>query len=40
MAGLIFIRYVLLVDPIATMPADEVVTLLAPGVTAPLFGIS
>jgi len=38
LAGVIFARYVLEVDPVATMPADELVRHLAPGLHAALRG--
>lgn len=36
LSGVIFSRYVLVVDPVATMPVDELVRLLAPGLRATL----
>lgn len=38
LAGLIFLRYVLRVEPIASMSADDVVAAMLPGVTAALRG--
>lgn len=37
-AGMIFMRYVLEVEPLVSMPAEEVVTLMAPAMRAALVG--
>jgi AcrR family transcriptional regulator len=38
LAGLVFTRYVLRIDPVATMPVDELTRYLAPGLRAALHG--
>ena len=38
LAGLVFSRYVLRTDPVATMTADEISRYLAPGLRAALYG--
>jgi hypothetical protein len=37
LAGVIFARYLIAVEPVASMPADELVRHLAPGMRAVLF---
>lgn len=38
LAGVIFVRYVLEVEPVASMPHDELIARLTPGLRAVLFG--